>query len=714
MSLIITSSKQDRYEGSNAIENPWSYKNYLGNSMKIKPHSEVAVQSVKINRSGQFKFHDGNKQAYIMVGQDIDPTKDNDIPTHRPTTCLPLSIKEGVYTPEELATQLTNAFTIPFCSHPDQDTPAITIKKPAGIFVGFDYEFKQKTPASKADAATDDDWFPRAILDNMYRDIGSGHGLAPTFYREKSNAADNITQANFEDPTFVPNWWNNATKEITRVDTAGTIWDGGGHSFTGGVFPQYPMSHQNGVFKVDISNCNDTEWLVSLTRPVAAASRIPEGRSYDDGEAPFELYGNGGASLVCPPWVKDHDTHHVWKFGDFTARSVKAKDGKHYLRLQYFGFKIGTQVDATGSANDLRPDAPLLYHNGDVDIETIKPDDPSAEVPYWTSTATDYGKSGAKLTAYDLDTNSLNFKFIQWKVDNERVIFSGIDAGGTETIIASYHQDNTTGFPSAGNPNRFTLYPKVLIRDTSGGGNTKSIKIDKYECRTDMAATYSKTDQPWDYGSDWYCRTIDNRVSEDLDRRPMNDVDWLASANNDGTDPIGCEVGGANANYLAYGAPYIMLGDDARIGPTFVKTPLPNMAAVCGFDAVNYIGGGNAAADLAGGAWDDNAKKLTFASAKAPVQEAEHSLFVRCPTLTQISQNFAKGAISKILYHIPQFTPDGRSTGALFFEPNEKTYIKLGNTETIDLNELQIDLVDKNENLAYELESNTIVVLHVR
>tara|TARA_R110000737_G_scaffold351161_2_gene392481 strand:+ start:5493 stop:7631 length:2139 start_codon:yes stop_codon:yes gene_type:complete len=712
MSLIITSSKQDRYGGQNAIESPYSYKNYLGNAMKIKPHSEVAVQSVKIERSGSFVFHDHNKQAYLMVGTDID-AKDEDLINHRPTTLIPVSIRDGIYTGDQLAKELTDAFTTAYSIHPDLHHPVITLKKTLGVFLGFNFDFKQKTVASIAEVKADAAWFPRPMLDTMGRDMGSGHGLSPSFYRNKASSFENITQAQFEDPTFVPDWWDNAAKTITRVDTAGTIDDGGGHSYIGGVFPQYPISHQGGVLKFAITNCNDTEWVCGITRPVACGSGVPEGKTYDDGEAVINLYGNGEMSVPSPPWAEDADTSAVWKFGDYMARSIQATDGKHYLRLFYFGHHIGSQVDASGTKNDLKPNSPLRFHSGEGDVQVTKPDDPVSEVPYWVSTTTGYGKSAEKTKLYDLDTNSLGFDSFQWKVENEMVIFSGFK-GAAETVFASYAVDNATGFPNAGSPNRFTMYPKVLLRDTSGGGNTKSIKLESFTCRTDMVATHAATSQPWAYGSDYYAKTMDNRVSEDLDRRPMNDVDWMAAVNTQGTAPKGVEGGGASVGMLGYNAPYIMMSDDARIKPSFVKRPYANLGPIAGFENINYIGGGIDAADLHGGAWDADTKKLTFASAHVPKMEAEHSLFIRCPTLTQQCQNFSKGAISKILYHLPQFTPDGRSTGALFFEPHEKTYIKLGNTETIDLNELQIDLVDKNENLAYELEGSTIVVLHIR
>ena len=76
MSLIICSSQQDRYnEEEQGNAKPASFSNYLGNAMMIPSHSEVAVQSVKINRQGQITITEGiNDFGYIWFGGDYDTT----------------------------------------------------------------------------------------------------------------------------------------------------------------------------------------------------------------------------------------------------------------------------------------------------------------------------------------------------------------------------------------------------------------------------------------------------------------------------------------------------------------------------------------------------------------------------------------------------------------------------------------------------------------
>jgi hypothetical protein len=90
------------------------------------------------------------------------------------------------------------------------------------------------------------------------------------------------------------------------------------------------------------------------------------------------------------------------------------------------------------------------------------------------------------------------------------------------------------------------------------------------------------------------------------------------------------------------------------------------------------------------------------------------SLFVRINSTSQISFNAGKTGVSKIVYHIPQFNNTGDTTGSLFFEPAEKTYLSLNNPNEIILNDVRVDIVDKNEKYATELTGSSVVVFHIK
>jgi len=105
--------------------------------------------------------------------------------------------------------------------------------------------------------------------------------------------------------------------------------------------------------------------------------------------------------------------------------------------------------------------------------------------------------------------------------------------------------------------------------------------------------------------------------------------------------------------------------------------------------------------------------KITWNSTDTPEFQV-NSAFVRISNLNHRTYNSCKNSISKMLYHIPRFTNDGRQFGDLFFEVGERTYVDLGNTESFMLNQMIVQLVDKNERIIGDLTGETIVVFHIR
>ena len=93
---------------------------------------------------------------------------------------------------------------------------------------------------------------------------------------------------------------------------------------------------------------------------------------------------------------------------------------------------------------------------------------------------------------------------------------------------------------------------------------------------------------------------------------------------------------------------------------------------------------------------------------------ARGNYFLRCPTLTHQSFNFGKGIPSKILGSFPNTTAGGRDYGHMDYSPNEMTYLKLNNPSDITLNELTLEIVDKNELKVGDLAQSTVAVLHIR
>jgi hypothetical protein len=74
MSLIIASNVNLKDEPSTSnIHKPYSWSNRTTNTFKIEKDSEIAVQSVKINKNGQLSIASSNSKYSFYLGEDIDP-----------------------------------------------------------------------------------------------------------------------------------------------------------------------------------------------------------------------------------------------------------------------------------------------------------------------------------------------------------------------------------------------------------------------------------------------------------------------------------------------------------------------------------------------------------------------------------------------------------------------------------------------------------------
>ena len=67
MSLVITSNtpKNVVNQATTGINLPYSYINHLQGTLQIPPKSQIAVQSVKINKTGNIQLNKFNTQFVI-------------------------------------------------------------------------------------------------------------------------------------------------------------------------------------------------------------------------------------------------------------------------------------------------------------------------------------------------------------------------------------------------------------------------------------------------------------------------------------------------------------------------------------------------------------------------------------------------------------------------------------------------------------------------
>jgi hypothetical protein len=148
----------------------------------------------------------------------------------------------------------------------------------------------------------------------------------------------------------------------------------------------------------------------------------------------------------------------------------------------------------------------------------------------------------------------------------------------------------------------------------------------------------------------------------------------------------------------------------------YYPTPGANMGRYLGFPSLAVLSSsfiGSVFEDDGTTADDNPGFNYSLSSIKAP-ELNKHSCFVKCSSLTAQSYNFCKSKPSQILYHLPRFDNYGNDTGDLFFEVKDRLYVDLKNIDFINLNELDLQIVNKDEQIVQDLVGDTIITLHFR
>ena len=109
------------------------------------------------------------------------------------------------------------------------------------------------------------------------------------------------------------------------------------------------------------------------------------------------------------------------------------------------------------------------------------------------------------------------------------------------------------------------------------------------------------------------------------------------------------------------------------------------------------------------------AQQQVIISSSTPITSSDVSLFIRLNNFDQQCVNAKQGSnYSKIIAHLPRFDNSGNDVGGLYFEPHERVYIDLHNTNETFINSFDLDIVYDNEQLCKSIAGKTIIVLHIK
>lgn len=689
MSLIFTSNTQDDYKDADStgrllsarigIENPADYHNHLTSPLEVKPNSQIAVQSVKVSRQQTYEFTEGEELLYYF-GRPLGSTlKWTDV-TSRPTL---ISIPRGAYDRTELATELETQLNDACVSPAVSTNFSVSTSLVGSDFRGYNIIAEQNGSA--------------------YTDRSASLATSIADYLEPIGSTPESSSFTLAGGVF------------TRTGgTDGTIVDGA----CCGIATDFPLAMgSGGKMVVDFTNASisdgeggftNASWAIGLTRPT-----IQTNNDSDFGKN----HGNAPLEFIKEPTKLPHYYDYV---AVFDAEDGLSTSGKLYL---YQGCQL---KDSTGT---LIPNSFKLH-----------------EITYW---------GGAGQVAESVTNASINggvTTHIEFIMDGDEVKCQLTNASGSGSgakagakapsapIVLSDSSQNANASRVFKPTTDFTcaLYPKLCLANgtlTVSNFDTFSLSKDSYKYptlegyfATDMSGgTYTVGNSPYaNYVSRTKLMKVDEGVTGDHavkgqqpswgQRGPgffikppdSSAYGQLLPEDDASTETITFQ--GTNASGgIAY-EHLLVLEDttppahrDQEVGNYF--SDMCNFSLPLGFPDISVLD--QSLGTLTG------LNKITWNSTDTPEFQV-NSAFVRISNLNHRTYNSCKNSISKMLYHIPRFTNDGRQFGDLFFEVSEKTYIDLNNTDSFMLNQLQIQICDKNERVVDDLIGDTIVVFHVK
>ncbi len=695
MSLVILSNNQQEYlisDGVDGIQNPNSFHNAMSNTITLPPHTEVGVVSAKIHRSPEVVIQ-RNSVFMIYFGKMLDQTLGEILIEESTNIPIPVVMPAGTYTRTRLETVLQTAISDAFSCHPNLAHNGVVVSKPA---------------SAGLPAAAIGGWSFKIIQTSIATPISSTDATLVV-----NNISDGVNQLNLQYlgasiRNNVPSLgYTPATKRITRL-TAGSSavapWDFGGIA----QIKDLPLTMTdglttlNGAMSVDFTHALDAGalflpnegWEISLTRPEVRSSQAGGGAS-----------SGGGGVLGGGHRNSDY--------------MVRYDGGTGLLSL------LHTKTPAGGPNINQMEMVPVTYFGGDI-------------------VALDATAWAAQVTTADLIYDPLaagQLNRLNWRFEGEKVYvwLSEDDYSGGRSLM------NTTvdGWAQLGLSRAFkptgtttqTLYPKFNLSTQNA-----YFILDIYQCplpfskRHGEAGGYNFPDNvplaggignPSGGSSFWGKAIYDDLYMNQaaLERQQFRLTGAGAQPAYVGMDASTLAAGAlVNNEAIAYGYGFILndageeAGEYTNQGSTencreWLGYPVDVMPGnVLSYDGLDHTG----QLTDASGTQPDVGHCQWLVNSSAGMDFTPKQLFIKCPSLTHQSFNFCKGLTSKILWSLPRFSNSGETTGPLFFQQSHPIYLSLRNNAPLVINDLQIDFVDKNEQIVEDLGGETVVVLHFK
>ena len=651
MSLLITSSQsKNNLTNSIGIEKPEQYTNHLRGSLEIKPNSQIAVDSIKINREPLIDFQD-DKTSMFWFGERLDETVRFPQSEVQESVSWPI-VQENLIQSSLGIADFQDGFRRmlreAYCYHPEINTSSTQNGSLINrhilantVLDGFEFQFQQVTAAPS----------PILVDDSQVVTVFSSDGSVILY--DPSNGS--ITAGGDDTLALCP--------------AEGSL---------GG-----PISLNNGSVTFNVS---DTR---SGALPATREFAVGLTRSYDHtkGSTPSEMTGfnsfirmgeNGGLGT-------DEDV-----FFDYAA---EGKNGE----LKLYHFVREYDVDEYGEDTDLGFMEEIIYY------EKNNTDDTANN-----------GSNSSFATGSPLNVSEVQEITFNCQNEKLKIAITGDNFNGSIVIdvVKTDSASFTRQIPKPINQACWKMYPQVYIPNSG-----KVVAVKDYHCRKGDTMNTNLF-----FGSsDWQARCSGQYYTgANYQKDESKQVIWQGSrfwpsylerrdimlvTNKQAPLPKNPYKGVSGDLMDGYENIIICAQNDVYLSEMLKDQWQPNVGRQLGmFPYTIFPPTASVSANVGS----------SFTSESVPETSSQSSAFIRLPRFGHTTFNAGKGSVSKIVGMVPRFDNAGNEKGALFFQKPDRLYVDLNNTDTINLTDITVDIVRRDETFVEDLTGGTEVVFHIR
>jgi len=701
MSLIVASSSQQGYSrgsGVNTrtalgIENPSQFQNYFTSPIKLPPNAEIAVESIKIRRDALIDVED-ETLMYSYFGHLQDENSEEEYKQQRVEMPIPIKPKPGVYDVDAWVKEVEERLDESY-GNPDQwgTWEVDTIVDTDGECTGVKMSNIQRGSAAGQNRVSNTTELLSPYWHAPYQlSDGGVYGTDWSSVHSTSKGAHKV---------FTRLIANNASDDtvLKKLDRRECSVIGHGH----------PLGLVAGKFHVNVVGAKDGGWRVGLSRPQLEYVRDTT-----------KVGARGRANLL--PGTR----HPEGGLDDGVARST------HYnMTNQSTGRYQKDFYDYMVQSDGNNIEVYQLSYDNEVYANKLV----QSEVLYYGT----HSPIAAKMTNASFNAS---FVSVEFETVGDEIKLSFVNASGALTTVVSSTLSTIRNecFLPIGET-RNALYPRLNVgtqNDTLNVWNWHS----HYNETTFRFPSYVKQTFTFTTGDDFYSNNrvdrfdgsriggdLNQAIQTDLFNRPyclsqtllcdtkkIYEINSVSAETRDSAfDGVLADNAGIDKKRLfiiGYVEPFTVedyLEGKYRTTDTSGRAKMNRLLGFQNKSVITQPEGiikGYATVSASGA-------QVDFDGYKAPDYRV-HSAFVRISNMPIQSYNGNKQSVSKVLYHLPRFTNDGREYGDLFFSPGEKTYVSLHNTGSEILNNIEIQIVDINEKPVQDISGNTIIVFHLR